>query len=175
MAQFTVVAVHVIEIVVAPVVVGLANATGAMHDGLVEAALQRRVGGDIPQVPLAEETRAPTGGAQGVRQGTFVLAQQRATADGVPDAGAVGVAPGQQTGARGRTGGAHVIITQAQAFIMEGVEVWRAQDRVAGATQVAIALVIGHHEHDIGAPRIISVHAIPFRFASSGCGHDSAG
>ena len=50
-----------------------------------------------------------------------------------------------------RAGRADVEVGEANAFVMQPVEVGRLEDRVAVAGQIAVALVVGEDEDDVRA------------------------
>ena len=78
------------------------------------------------------------------------FAQEGASADGMPHAGAVVAASGVKAGARGGAGGAGVVIAEVRALRAERVEVRRAQPGVSVAGEVAVTLVVGEDENDAG-------------------------
>ena len=43
-----------------------------------------------------------------------------------------------------------MIVTQSGTFRSEFIDVWRLDNRIAGTAEVAVALVIGDDNHDIG-------------------------
>ncbi len=160
---FPVDGVGVVEVVVSPVVGGLADASAAVGDHLVEAAVLRPVGRAVAQVPLAEQAGPVAAGPKGVGERQFVLVEQGAPADRVPHAGAVGVVAGVEPRPGGGAGGADVEVGEAHTIGVQGVDAGRLQDRVAVAAEVAVALVVGDDEDHVGsggsALRIAPSHA----------------
>ena len=72
----------------------------AMVHGFGKAALVRPVGRAVAEVPLAKVPGAVPRTSERVGEGPLVGAQQRAAADGVPDASAIAVVAGEK-GRRG--------------------------------------------------------------------------
>ena len=142
--------VGVVEVVVAPGVPRVADAAARVVDGFAKAALVRPVGRAVAEVPLAEVPGAVAGPGKRVSEGPLVGAQQRAAADGVPDAGAVAEMAGEQAGAGGGAGGADVVVGEAYRVPVEAVEAGRADRAVAVAAEVAVPLVVGEDEDDVG-------------------------
>ena len=60
------------------------------------------------------------------------------------------MAAGEQGGARGRTGGTDVEIGEAHALGVKGVEVRRFQDGILVGGKIAVALIVGEDEKDVG-------------------------
>ena len=141
----------VVKVVVAPGIARVADAAAGVVDGFGKAALVRPVGRAVSEVPLAEVPGAVASAGECVREGPLVGAQQRAATDGVPDASAVAVVAGEQAGAGGGAGGADVIVGEAHGVLVEAVEARRADRAVAVTAQVAVALVVGEDEDDVGA------------------------
>ena len=141
----------VVKVVVAPGIARVADAAAGVVDGFGKAALVRSVGRAVAEVPLAEVASAVARASERVREGPFVGAQQRTAADGVPDAGAVAVVAGEKAGPGGGAGGADVVVGEAHGVLVEAVEARRADRAVAVAAQVAVALVVGEDEDDVGA------------------------
>ena len=150
-----VVPVGVVEVVVAPEVRRLADAAAAVDQDLLESAILRPEGVVVAEVPFAEDARAVAPRREDIRHRHLVAAEQRPAQDRVPDARAVAVAPGHQRGPRRRAGRAHVEIRQADALAMQRVDVRRAEDRIAVAAQVAVALVVGDHQNDVRRPAVL--------------------
>ena len=73
------------------------------------------------------------------------------------------VAPGQELAARGRAHGGDVEVGQADGLGVQAVEVRRLEDRIAVAREVAVALVVGHDDDDVGAVGRCRVPALSVR------------
>ena len=141
----------VVKVVVAPRVARVADAAAGVVNGFGKAALVRPVGRAVAEVPLAEVASAVARASECVGEGPLVGAQQRAAADGVPDASAVAVVAGEEAGAGGGAGGADVVVGEAHGVLVEAVEARRADRAVAVTAQVAVTLVVGEDEDDVGA------------------------
>ena len=141
----------VVKVVVAPGVARVADAAAGVVHGFGKAALVRPVGRAVAEVPLTKVPGAVASASERVGEGPLVGAQQRAAADGVPDAGAIAVVAGEKAGAGGGAGGADVVVGEAHGVLVEAVEAGRADCAVAVAAQVAVALVVGEDEDDVGA------------------------
>ena len=129
---------------------GLADAAAAVNQALLEALVHRahRVG--VAQVPLAEDAGGVAGVPELLGDGDLLRLHHRPADVGVDGAGAVVVAARHQRGARRRADRADVEALDLSALRRQGVEVRRPEDRVAGEAEVAVALVVGHDEHDVG-------------------------
>ena len=73
---------------------------------------------------------------------------------GVDHAGAIVVPAGQQAGAGRCADGRYVEVLEPHALPGERVEVWRLDLGIAVRPQIAVALVVGHDDDDVG-PRIV--------------------
>ncbi|OPZ09032.1 MAG: hypothetical protein BWZ10_02596 [candidate division BRC1 bacterium ADurb.BinA364] len=145
-----VVAQHVVEVIVAPVVRTLADSAAAMDQDLLEAAILRTERIIVAQVPLAEDSRAIARRGKNIGHGRFAGLQHRAPHDGVPNADARRIAPGHQRRACRRARRIDMEIGQPKTLAVQAVQIRSADHGVAVAAQVAVALVVGHHQHDIG-------------------------
>ena len=63
------------------------------------------------------------------------------------------VPPRHDAAAGGRAGGAGVVVGEAQALVVQAVEIGRLDHRIAVAGDVAVPLVVGQHQDDVGAAR----------------------
>ena len=145
----TVAEVGVVEIGIAPVVRGLVYASPTVVEGFIKPAVVGVKGIVIPQMPFAKHARAVSRRLEKVRKGGFVGSQERAPANGVPDAGAVAVATGQEAGARRRTRGSHVKIGKPQAFGVQVVDVRRLKGVISMAAEIAISLVVRYDKYHV--------------------------
>ena len=71
----------------------------------------------------------------------------------MPNAGAVRIPAGEQRGPRRRAGRRDVKVGEADGLAGKRIDIRRAQDRVAVHPEVAVTLIVGHHQDDIRAPR----------------------
>ena len=129
---------------------GLADAAAAVDEDLVESAAIGLVGGFIAEVPFPEDAGGVAGGAKDVGEGDGGWREAFAFEDGVGDAVAEFVSARQQRAAGGGAGGADMEVDEPRAFAVEAVDVRRAEDGVAVAGEVAVPLVIGEDEDDVG-------------------------
>ena len=130
--------------------IALADAAGSMDEDFVEAALVRLILGFVAEVPLAEDTGAITGllqllGQRGGAQGHPLTFQ-----DGVGDAVLEFMPSGQQRAARRSAGRRDLEVGEADALATELIQVRGLEDRVPVGADVAVTLVIGQDEQDIG-------------------------
>ena len=145
--------VDVVEVVVTPVVGPLTDAAPAVAEDVVETLVLRAVRVVIAQVPFAEHAGAVAGRLEHLGHRDFVGAHQRAAHDRVPHAGASGVAARHQRTTAGRAGGVDVEVGEPNALAVELVHVGRLDHRVSVSGQVAVALVVGNHQDNVGAGR----------------------
>lgn len=148
---FAVAEVGVVEVGVAPIVGGLVHATAAVVEGFVEATIVRMEGIVVAQVPFAKHAGAIPCGFEEIGNGGFVGAHDGASANGVPNTGAVAVAAGEEARTCGGTGGTHVVVGKMCAFGVEVIEVGGLDDVVAVAAKVAISLVVSDDKYDVGS------------------------
>ena len=85
-------------------------------------------------------------------EGDFVLPKHRAAVDGVPDPGAVGPMAREEPTAGGGAGGSHVIVVEGDGLGVQGVQVRSFDPGVTVAAEIAVALVVGDDEDDVGFP-----------------------
>jgi len=71
----------------------------------------------------------------------------------MPDAGAVGPVTGEQSAAGRRAGGSDVVVVEGDGLGVELVDVGSLDPGVAIAGEVAVALVVGDDEDDVGLLR----------------------
>ena len=147
---FGVVKVGAVEVRIVPVVWCLPNAAPAMSHHLLESAVLRSIGIVVSQVPLAKHPGRVTIIGEDTSNRRLVFSQQRATHDRVPDARAISPMAGQQSAASWRACWRDMIVVQPHRNAGQSVDVRRLENRVSRATQVAIPLVVGHHEDNIG-------------------------
>ena len=146
----TVVEVGVVEIVVAPEIGGLSNAAAAVGDYGLEAAVEGAVGIVVSQMPFAEHAGAVTGGGEDIGHGHLGSTQNRPPPAGCPGAVAHGSPAGHEGASRGSAQGRDVEVAKVGGDRVEGVDLRGADPGVAGAPQVAVALVVGDYENYVG-------------------------
>ena len=145
-----VVKVAAVEIGVVPDVGRLTNPAAAMPIHFVEATILRAIGVVVSHMPLAEHAGLVTVVLQHLPDGHLVGPQHGAPHDGVPNARTIRPVTRHQSGPRRRTSRCHVIVAQPDRLVGQLVGVWRLDHRVARATEIAVALVVGNDQHDIG-------------------------
>jgi len=141
--------VGVVEVVVAPVVGGVADAAAPVRDGVLEAALVRAEGLGVAEVPLAEVPGPVAGLLERVGERPLVFPEQRPPSNSMPDAGAVAVMAGEQPRARRRACGAHVEVSEPHALGMQLVEVRRLDPFIPVRPDLTVALVVGEDENHV--------------------------
>ena len=113
-------------------IAGLADAAAAMNERHFEALIHRPHRIAIAKVPFAENAGARSRAAfNSSATVTSLVSIIGAAAEGVDGAGAVVVAAGHQAGPRGRADGADVEVRQDGALFRHGVDIRRANERVA--------------------------------------------
>ncbi len=128
----------------------LANATGAMDEDFVEAALVRLILGFVAEVPLAKDASAITGLLQLLGQCGRAQGHSFALQDGVRDAILEFMPSGQQRAARRGAGRRDLEIGETDALAAESVQIRGPEDRVAMGAHVAVSLVVRQDEKDVG-------------------------
>ena len=140
----------VVDAVVPPVVGRATGAAVAVAQPFVKTAVDRPVGVVRAQMPLAEMAGAVAVVAEDVRHRDFVVAEHVASTDGSPAAHAVGIAAGHQRGPRRRAIAVHMEVAEPHGFMAQAIQMRRLDDRIAVAAQVAVALIVGEQDDDIG-------------------------
>ncbi len=87
--------VGIIKIVVAPIIGRIPDTAPAVGHHFLKASILGAIGIVIAQMPLAKNAGDISILDEDVGHANFVLAQQGASADGMPNTGAVGVVAGQ--------------------------------------------------------------------------------
>src|SRR5579885_1162422 len=109
----------------------------------------------MTKMPFAVERRGVTACLEYLGQGLLLVAD--ALLAGRPqrpeDADAVGVAAGQQGGPRRRANRlGDVKVREADALSGHAIEIGRGETFGTVAADVAITLVVGENDHDVGRP-----------------------
>ena len=131
--------------------IGLADAAAAVDEDLVEAAGAGLIGGFVAEMPFPKNAGGVTGGFQDLSEGGGVESEALAFEDGVGDAVFEFVTAGEERGASGRASGADVEIGEAHALSAESVEVGRLEDGISVSGKIAVALIVGDDEENVGA------------------------
>ena len=140
-----------IEVGVVPEIGGLPDAAPTMPVDLAKPAVFGTVGKVVTEVPLAKHPRRVTAVGQQAAKGDLILSQHRSPIDRVPDARAVGPVPGHQGRPRRRTGGRHVIVRETRRLRCQRVDMWSLDHGIPSVSEIAVALVVGNHQHNVGA------------------------
>ena len=120
-----------------------------MPQHFLKAAVLRAIRKIIAQVPLAEHGGAIAAIAHNLANGYLIIAQHRASHDGVQHASAIGPMPSDQSRPSRRTRRRHMVISKPHTLRMQLVEMRRLEHRIPVTRQVAVALVIRDDENDI--------------------------
>ena len=139
--------------------IDLPDAARAVDEDLVKAAPVGLILGLVAQMPLAENAGGVAGGLEHLRQRGGLQREPLALEDRVGDAVLELVPAGHQRAARRRARGADMEVREPHALGMQLVEVGRLEHGIAMRGDVAVALVVGEDEDDVGP------------FASDGRGH----
>lgn len=100
-------------------------------------------------MPFAKDSGSVAGGLQGLGENGGIERHALAFENGVSNAILEWMASGHERRARGRAGGADEKAGEAGALVVEFVEVWSLDPRVAVTTNRPVALVIGYDENDV--------------------------
>ena len=141
----------IVEVVVAPVVRRLGDASTAADHGLVEAPIRGPHRVVLAEVPFSEDAGAVTVPMKDVSHGRNAGAKDGPASGGRRYRVAQGVLPCEQSGTGRRAQGVGMVIGETHALAMQTVQVRSPQPRVAMAVEVTIPLIIGHHHDDVGA------------------------
>mgnify|MGYP003313476431 CR=1 FL=1 len=128
---------------------GGAPGAPAVPQHFLKSAILRAVRVIVAQVPIAIHACVIPAIAVDFTNSHLVMAQHRPSHNRVPNPGAIGPAPGDQSRSRWRTRRRHVIIRKPHTVRMQFVEMRRLEDRVTVARQIAVPLVIRNHQNHI--------------------------
>ena len=130
--------------------VSLSDAAGAVDEDFIKTSFVRLVGVLITQVPLAENTGRVACFFENLGKDGGIERQAFTLENGVGDAVFEGMATGHEGGAGGGASGADKEAGEAGALVVESVEVGGFDPGVAVFADRSVALVVGHHEDDVG-------------------------
>ena len=128
----------------------LANAPAFEHQRFLKTLVDGAQRVIVAQVPFAEDARAITRRRKHFAERDFVRMHQRATEEGIDHASAIVVATSQQTRTCRRANGRDVKVVEAHTLAREPVDVRRMQDGIAVKAKVAMALIVGENDDDVG-------------------------
>jgi hypothetical protein len=121
-----------------------------MNKHFVKAAPVWLIRRFIAQVPFAEDASSISRVLQHLRQRDGIGRQSFALEDRMRDAIPELVTSREQRRARGRASGTHIEVCESNALTVELIQVWRPEHRIPVAAQVAVTLIVGDDEDDIG-------------------------
>ena len=124
----------------------------AAHEAkkLIKALTSRRGGMIRSIVPFAETPGAVARRPERLGDRHLRVAHDFLVVGDTGDAGAQRVASGEQARARGRTKWANLKLFEAQALACKTIEVGRFEQRVPMQGKIAVALVVGENQEDVG-------------------------
>ena len=141
--------VGVVELVVAVVIWGLADASAFVPDDVLEADVLWAARGVVAEVPFANHAGGVACFLKVVSHGDLGRFEITPTTRCTEGSGAGGVSPSHERSAGGGTEWTDVEIGEANGVSVEGVEVGGFEDGVTVAGEVAVALVIGDDDDDV--------------------------
>ena len=145
-----VVPVGVVEVIVVPEIRRGADVRRRIPERLVKAPVLRAIGIIVAQMPFAEDAGRVAGGGEQVGHRRQVAAEQRASAGDVHRAVAQAIHARHELAARGRTHRRDMEVREPDALGVQPVEMRRLQHRIPVNGQLAVALVIGDEDEDVG-------------------------
>ena len=134
----------------------LADAAALVDHRLLEALVHGPEWVVVPQVPLAEDAGPVTRRRESLGQCDLVRVHHGPSHVRVHHPGPVVVAAGHEAGPGGSADGRDVEASQLHALCRQAVQVGRAEDVVAMASQLGPALVVGDDENDVGPAGFLS-------------------
>ena len=137
--------VGVIKVVIPPGIRGVADAAATVVDAEVEPTLEGPQGRCVAQVPFSQMCRGISNLAQSLGQRELILSEEGVTANGVPNAGRIGVVTGEQSRSRWSASSPTVVVGELDGVgrICQLIEMGGADVLIARVAQLAIPLVIG--------------------------------
>ena len=168
--QLTVMAIEIIEVVVVPVIRRRGHVRRRKGQRLLEAPVLGSVRVVVPEMPFSEKGRAVAGTGEEIRHGWNSLAQHRPAAADVHRAIVKRIATAHELAPCRRAHRRDMKIGQPNALGSQLIEIRRPQNRIPIRREVAIPLVIRHHDDDVGWHRLLRPGALAV--SSHGHGHD---
>ena len=137
--------VGVIKVVIPPGIRSVADAAATVVDAEVETTLKGPQGRCVAQVPFPQMCRGISNLAQSLGQRELILSEEGVTANGVPNAGRIGVVAGEQSRSRWSASSPRVMVGELDGVgrICQLIEMGGADVLIARVAQLAIPLVIG--------------------------------
>ena len=149
--------VGVVKVVVAPIVGRLTNATSLMIDTELEAPVFWSIRVAVAQMPLTEHAGRVAILAEYIGHGDFTAAQHAASLNRVPDPDAIRIATGHRARNESGAGGVDMEVVEQRSLTAQLVDVGSLDSRVARKGHIAIALVVGDDDYDIGLFRCCGI------------------
>src|SRR5690606_1215954 len=145
-----VVPVGIIKVIVSPIIGSLLYTSPAVAHHLLKATVLRTEWIIVSQMPFTEHAGGVSVLRKHLRQQGFVFKQQGTSGNGMPGSYPVGISSGHQGAARGSAGGRHMKVGGSQGLTEKAIEVRRFDDLVAMVRNIAVPLIVGYHQDDIG-------------------------
>ncbi len=128
----------------------LSDTTRTMNKDLLKSLVLRARRGIVPDMPLARDGRAVSALGENLRDCLFVTEHARTAARCGEHTGAHMIASCQDAGPGWRAYRLDVEASHLERFACERVKVWRRDLCVAVNTQIAVPLIVGEDENDVG-------------------------
>ena len=149
--DLAIVEVGTVEVGVVPDVGSLTHAAAAVAVDFFKAAVFGAVRVVVAEVPFAEHCRWRSRSEKCCPRVTSFSRIIERPMNGVPDAGAVGPVAAEKRGTGRRAGRSNVVVGEDRGFVEWSLSRFgRLDDRITVAGQIAVALVIGDHDDDVG-------------------------
>ena len=151
----------VIKVVIPPGIRGVADAAATVVDAEVEATLKGPQGRCVAQVPFSQMCRGISNLAQSLGQRELVLSEEGVAANGMPNAGRIGVVAGEQPRSRRSASRPTVVVGELDGVgrICQLIEMGGADVLIARVSQLAVPLVVSEDEDYIRTRRLWLVAA----------------
>ena len=130
--------------------VSLPDSTRSVDERFVEAAFVRLVWFLVSEVPFPEYTGSIAGGCQNLWQGGRLESHALALQDGMSDTVLQRMPAGHKGGAGRGAGGTDEEPREPGALVVQGIQVRRIYPRMPMTTHGSVALVIRHHQNNVG-------------------------
>ena len=133
----------------------LTDAASFDHQRLLEALVDRPQGRTVAKMPFAEDASPVPGRSQHLGQRHLIRVHHCPAQIRVDHARAVVVPASEQAGTRRRADGRNIEILDPDTFTCESIDIRRLDLGVTVNAQVAIALVVGDDQENVGAARVL--------------------
>ena len=122
-----------------------------MAEGFIKSTVLGPVWIVIPEMPFSEKAGSIIVHLKNIGHRDFILIQKRPPHDGMPYANPVIMPAGHYSCPGWSTGGAGVKITESYTFRCQLVYIRGFYPGIACTSKIAVALVVGDNEDDVGA------------------------